>query len=108
MAEASGIRDGMRIDRDVPIVMDDGLTLRAGAVRAGRARPGNFEGFVRAASGPLAARLFVSSTTEDADVFAVFRVFTPDLREVVFRGAIDPHTPAGRRRCTSGRSTSHT
>jgi len=26
-------------------------------------------------------------------VFLVFRVFTPDLREVVFTGAIDPHTP---------------
>ncbi|MBV8032431.1 MAG: CocE/NonD family hydrolase, partial [Betaproteobacteria bacterium] len=44
-------------------------------------------------TGPLAARLFVSSTTEDADLFLVFRVFTPDLREVTFVGAIDPHTP---------------
>jgi uncharacterized protein len=44
-------------------------------------------------TGPLAARLFVSSSTTDADVFLVFRVFTPDLREVVFQGAIDPHTP---------------
>ena len=44
-------------------------------------------------TGPLAARLFVSSTTTDADLFVVFRVFTPDLREVVFVGAIDPHTP---------------
>jgi hypothetical protein len=44
-------------------------------------------------TGPLAARLCVSSTTADADLFLVFRVFTPDLREVVFMGAIDPHTP---------------
>ena len=44
-------------------------------------------------TGPLAARLFASSTTTDADFFPVFRVFTPDLREVVFMGAIDPHTP---------------
>ncbi len=44
-------------------------------------------------TGPLAARLFVSSSTADADLFLVFRVFTPDLREVVFQGAIDPHTP---------------
>jgi len=44
-------------------------------------------------TGPLAARLFVSSSTADADLFVVFRVFTPDLREVVFMGAIDPHTP---------------
>jgi predicted acyl esterase len=44
-------------------------------------------------TGPLAAKLFVSSATSDADLFLVFRVFTPDLREVVFMGAIDPHTP---------------
>ena len=44
-------------------------------------------------TGPIAARLRVSSSTGDADLFLVFRVFTPDLREVVFMGAIDPHTP---------------
>jgi predicted acyl esterase len=44
-------------------------------------------------TGPLAARLWVSSSTADADLFLVFRVFSPDLREVVFMGAIDPHTP---------------
>ena len=44
-------------------------------------------------TGPLAAKLFVSSSTTDADLFLVFRVFTPDLREVTFVGAIDPHTP---------------
>jgi hypothetical protein len=44
-------------------------------------------------TGPLAAKLFVASSTADADLFLVFRVFTPDLREVVFMGAIDPHTP---------------
>jgi predicted acyl esterase len=44
-------------------------------------------------TGPLSARLFVSSSTTDADLFVVFRVLTPDLREVVFMGAIDPHTP---------------
>ena len=44
-------------------------------------------------TGPLAAKLFVSSSTTDADLFLVFRVFTPDLREVTFMGAIDPHTP---------------
>ena len=45
-------------------------------------------------TGPLATRLFVSSSTADADLFVVFRVFSPDMREVVFMGAIDPHTPA--------------
>ena len=44
-------------------------------------------------TGPLAARLFVSSATEDADVFVVLRAFAPDGTEVVFQGAIDPHTP---------------
>jgi len=44
-------------------------------------------------TGPLAAKLSVSSTTNDADLFLVFRVFTPDLREITFMGAIDPHTP---------------
>ena len=44
-------------------------------------------------TGPIAARLHASTSTEDADFFLVFRVFTPDLREVTFMGAIDPHTP---------------
>jgi len=44
-------------------------------------------------TGPIAAKLRVSSSTEDADLFLVLRVFTPDLREVTFMGAIDPHTP---------------
>src|SRR5260370_31417819 len=43
--------------------------------------------------GPLAAALRISSSTEDADIFVVFRVFSSDLREVTFAGAIDPHTP---------------
>jgi predicted acyl esterase len=46
-------------------------------------------------TGPSAVKLFASSSTEDADFFLVLRVFTPDLREVVFQGAIDPHTPVG-------------
>ena len=44
-------------------------------------------------TGPIAAKLFVSSSTVDADLFLVVRVFAPDLKEVVFQGAIDPHTP---------------
>ena len=46
-------------------------------------------------TGPSALKLFLSSDTADADVFAVLRVFTPDLKEVVFQGALDPHTPVG-------------
>jgi predicted acyl esterase len=44
-------------------------------------------------TGPAAAKLFVSSSTADADIFLVLRVFSPDGNEVVFQGAIDPHTP---------------
>jgi uncharacterized protein len=44
-------------------------------------------------TGPIAAKLKVSSSTEDADLFLVLRVFTGDLREITFMGAIDPHTP---------------
>jgi len=46
-------------------------------------------------TGPGAARLIVSSSTTDADVFVVLRVFDPDGDEVVFQGAVDPHTPVG-------------
>jgi predicted acyl esterase len=46
-------------------------------------------------TGPSALKLFVSSSTSDADIFAVLRVFSPDLKEVVFQGAIDPHAPIG-------------
>jgi len=44
-------------------------------------------------TGPSALKLFVSSSKQDADLFAILRVFSPDMREVVFQGAIDPHTP---------------
>jgi predicted acyl esterase len=44
-------------------------------------------------TGPSSLKLFISSSTSDADLFVVLRVFSPDLREVVFQGAIDPHTP---------------
>lgn len=44
-------------------------------------------------TGPSALKLFLSSSTSDADVFAVLRAFLPSGEEVVFQGAIDPHTP---------------
>ena len=46
-------------------------------------------------TGPSAVRLVVSSSSVDADLFLVLRVFTADMKEVVFQGAIDPHTPVG-------------
>jgi uncharacterized protein len=44
-------------------------------------------------TGPVAGRLFVSSTTTDADLFCVLRLLRPGGREITFTGAIDPHTP---------------
>jgi predicted acyl esterase len=44
-------------------------------------------------TGPSALQLRVASTTDDADIFVVVRVFDPSGDEVVFQGAIDPHTP---------------
>ena len=44
-------------------------------------------------TGPSALKLYLSSSTSDADVFAVLRVFDSGGREVVFQGALDPHTP---------------
>ena len=44
-------------------------------------------------TGPSAIKLSVSSSTSDADLFVILRVFSPDGEEVVFQGAIDPNTP---------------
>jgi uncharacterized protein len=44
-------------------------------------------------TGPSSARLWVSSSTEDADLFLVLRLFDPGGEEVTFQGALDPHTP---------------
>ena len=44
-------------------------------------------------TGPSALKLFVSSATSNADIFAVLSVFDPQNKEVVFQGALDPHTP---------------
>ena len=44
-------------------------------------------------TGPSALKLFASSSTPDADFFVVLRVFSGDMKEIVFQGAIDPHTP---------------
>ena len=46
-------------------------------------------------TGPVATRLFVSSSVPDADLFCVLRVLAPDGSGVTFPGAIDPHTPVG-------------
>jgi predicted acyl esterase len=44
-------------------------------------------------TGPVSATLWISSSTEDADLFLVLRAFGPDGAEVLFQGANDPRTP---------------
>jgi uncharacterized protein len=46
-------------------------------------------------TGPVAAKLWVSSETTDADLFLVLRVFDPAGREVTFIGSNDPRVPVG-------------
>lgn len=44
-------------------------------------------------TGPMAAKLFVSSSTRDTDLFLIVRVFDPDGKELTFMGSTDPNTP---------------
>lgn len=46
-------------------------------------------------TGPVAAKLRISSKTKDADVFLILRVFDPQGQEVTFVGSNDPRTPVG-------------
>jgi predicted acyl esterase len=46
-------------------------------------------------TGPMAAKLFVSSSTRDADLFLIVRVFDPAGKELTFMGSTDPNTPIG-------------
>jgi putative CocE/NonD family hydrolase len=90
----------------------------AAAASVSYAAPGEGVDFALPASddameltGPLAARIFLSSSTDDADLFLALRVFAPDGAEVTFAGALDPNTPiaqgwlrASHRRLDPGRS----
>ena len=44
-------------------------------------------------TGPLAAKLYVSSTTNDCDLFVTMQAHSPKGREVFFQGTVDPKTP---------------
>jgi len=44
-------------------------------------------------TGPIALKLFASSSTCDIDFFVIVRVFDENDQEVTFHGALDPHTP---------------
>jgi predicted acyl esterase len=44
-------------------------------------------------TGPMAAKVFVSSSTVDCDLFVTMQAFAPNGREVHFQGTVDPKTP---------------
>ncbi|MGE0255812.1 MAG: CocE/NonD family hydrolase [Alphaproteobacteria bacterium] len=44
-------------------------------------------------TGPMAAKLFISSSTVDADFFVTMQAFSPKGEEVHFQGTVDPKTP---------------
>lgn len=44
-------------------------------------------------TGPMAAKLFISSSTKDADLFLVVRLFDLAGKEITFMGSTDPNTP---------------
>jgi uncharacterized protein len=44
-------------------------------------------------TGPMALKLWMASSTTDADFFVTFMAFSPDGREVTFQGTLDPYTP---------------
>jgi hypothetical protein len=44
-------------------------------------------------TGPMAAKLFMSTASEDADLFLIMQVFDGDGKEVTFQGALEPHSP---------------
>ena len=60
----------------------DGITLRTGPFDADT----EF-------TGPIAAKLFVSTLTTDMDLFLTLRLFDPHGNEVTFVGANDPRAP---------------
>jgi predicted acyl esterase len=46
-------------------------------------------------TGPVAAKLWVSSETTDADLFLVLRLFDPNGKEITYIGSNDPRVPVG-------------
>jgi predicted acyl esterase len=44
-------------------------------------------------TGPMALKLFISSSTSDADFFVTFQAFSRNGKEVDFQGTLDPRTP---------------
>jgi len=44
-------------------------------------------------AGPIKAKLFVSSSTDDMDIFATLRAFDPQGKEITFLSAVEPKAP---------------
>jgi uncharacterized protein len=44
-------------------------------------------------TGPMMAKLFISSSTSDTDLFLIVRLFDPEGKECTFMGSTDPNTP---------------
>lgn len=102
----------------------DASTLKLGASVPEKPASATYEGFGEGVifrteplvndteiTGPLVAKLFLESSTKDADLFLTVQAFDPTGRELTFQGALDPNTPiamgwlrASRRRIDPQRS----
>jgi predicted acyl esterase len=84
--DAKGLRLSREVPRDTATVcyagLSDGITFLSD--------PFEVETEI---TGPAAARIALSSSTTDTDLFLVVRLFAPDLKEQVFIGSQDPFTP---------------
>jgi len=65
-------------------------------------------------AGPIKAKFWVSSSTDDMDIFATLRGFDPDGKEVTFYSAVEPRAPVSQgwlrvsqRKLDAGRSTDY-
>ena len=84
--------DGLRLEPEPPSaavtlsyeVGGDGLTFRTAQM------PRSIE-----ITGPVAAKLWLSSRTTDADIFLALRLFDPNGKEITFIGSNDPRVPIG-------------
>jgi len=84
--------DGLRLEPQPPSaavtlsyeVGGDGLTFRTARM------PRSIE-----ITGPVAAKLWLSSRTTDADIFLALRLFDPNGKEITFIGSNDPRVPIG-------------
>ena len=82
--------NGLRITREVP--REAGSVSYAGFSDGVTFLTDPFEAETEI-TGPAAARIALSSSTTDADIFLVLRLFGPDMKEQVFIGSQDPFTP---------------